>query len=102
MRSTILQTVRHLYAKIDNLIKLLDNQQNVFEINKKKQIIKLISASPLLKAQLASASTASRSKHAIVSLRLVLLLVHLSTSLLKFCFSETFENHLFFYLKKKW
>ena len=29
------QTVRYLYTMIDNLIKLLDNQQNVFEINKK-------------------------------------------------------------------
>ena len=34
--STIFKTVRHLYTKIDNLIKLLDNQRNVIEISKKK------------------------------------------------------------------
>ena len=32
--STIIKTVLHLYTNIDNL-KLLNNQQNVFEINKK-------------------------------------------------------------------
>ena len=32
--STILKTVRHLYTMIENLIKLLDSIQNVFEINK--------------------------------------------------------------------
>ena len=36
MRSTILQTVRHLYAKIENPNKLLENQQKVFKLNKKK------------------------------------------------------------------
>ena len=35
MLSTIPKTVRHLYTMIDNLIKLLGNQQNEFETNKK-------------------------------------------------------------------
>ena len=49
--STIIKTVRHLSSKIDSLIQLLDNQQNVFEINKKKQVIKFTLASPLITPQ---------------------------------------------------
>ena len=51
MLLTILKIDWHLYTKIDNLIKLLYNQQNIFEKNK-KQIIKLTSASRLLRSQL--------------------------------------------------
>ena len=38
MLSTKIKTVRNLYTKIDNLIKLLDNQQSIFERNKNANI----------------------------------------------------------------
>ena len=49
--STILRTVRHFYTRTENLIKLLDNQQNEFEMKKERKKIKFTSASPPLTPQ---------------------------------------------------